>query len=373
MKVLMISSGFPPEINTGAEKFCYELSTKLIQSGLDVEVATHTNLRTFHDIKLHALHKIENKYLRKIFFDYFNQTNVSAIRKILYDVKPDVIHFHNIYGISTQIISHVSKKYPVIVTAHDYWPFCFNSTMLRNDKMCTMNCKACRFPMGLISRTIKRHHLKNAFLVAPSNFMEKKLVYNRFTNVCTIHNAIDIPMAGTINSKRFFYIGRLSSEKGVLFLINCAQKLKFDLDIIGKGPLASFISEKLATSVDSNINVKGFVEKIEDEYKDGGALIVPSIWPDNLPYVILEAMSFGLPVIGSEIGGIPEIIDHGKTGLLFKPGDEFDLEKQLRYLLDNPQKIHEFGQNAIKKVENDFNWDQTVRNYLELYNRLMNR
>lgn len=372
MKVLMISSGFPPEINTGAEKFCYELSTKLIQSGLNVEVATHTNLKKYHGIKLHSLHKIENKYLRKLFFDYFNQANVSAIRKILDDVEPDVIHFHNIYGISTQIISDVSKKYPVIVTVHDYWPFCFNSTMLCNGKICTMNCKTCRFPMGLISRVIKTHHLKNAFLVAPSNFMEKKLIYNGFTNVCTIHNAIDIPMAGSTNSNRFFYIGRLSYEKGVLFLINCAQKLKFNLDIIGKGPLVSIISEKLSASVDSNINVKGFVGKTEDEYKEGGVLIVPSIWPDNFPYVILEAMSFGLPVIGSEIGGIPEMIDHGKTGLLFKPGDEGDLEKQLRYLLDNPQKIQEFGQNAIKKVENDFNWDKTVRNYLELYNRLMN-
>ena len=373
MKILMVSSDFPPKINTGAEKFCYELSTKLIQFGLDVEVATHTNLKKFHGIKLHGLHKIENKYLRKLFCDYFNQKNVSVIGKILDDVNPDVVHFHNIYGISTQIISYVSKKYHVIVTAHDYWPFCFNSTMLRNSKICTINCNTCRFPMGSISRKIKRYHLKNAFLVAPSYFMEKKLIYNGFTNVCTIHNAIDIPIPGAINPKRFFYIGRLSSEKGVLFLIDCAQKLKFPVDIIGNGPLLPLISKKLTTSINSNVNVKGFVEKIEDEYKEGGALIVPSIWPDNLPYVILEAMSFGVPIIGSEIGGIPEMIDHGKTGLLFKPGDEIDFEKQLRYLLENPQKIQEFGQNAIKKVENDFNWENTVNNYFELYTRLINR
>jgi len=373
MRILMVSSGFPPKVNTGAEKFCYELSKNLIQRGLEVEVATDTNLNEYEGIKLHKLFKVQNKYARKIFFDYYNPMNILIIRKIIKKVKPDIIHFHNIYGISTQLINYTSKRYPTVTTVHDYWPFCFNSTMLNKDKICNMNCNICRFPLGFITKKIKMYHLRSTYLVAPSNFMKNKLVSAGYKNIETIYNGIDLPKKETdYTTNRIVYIGRVSYEKGILFFLETVKNnIDTKIDIIGKGPLLSHLRNKYSKC--KNICFKGFVENIHEEFVQGGIVVVPSIYHENLPYVILEAMSYGIPVIGSNIGGIPELIEHKKTGLLFAPRDRDDLEKQVNYLIKNPEKIKRMGKNAANKVKKKFNWNRTTKSYLELYQKLLKK
>lgn len=365
MKILMISSGFPPKVNTGAEKFCYELTKKLLKNGITVGVATDTNFEEFNEVRLYKLFKVKNKYLRKLFFDYYNIKNIFRLNKILKEFKPDIIHFHNIYGISTQLISHTSEKYPVIVTVHDYWPFCFNSTMLKGGKICKIDCITCRFPLAYLTRNIKRKHLKNAILVAPIEFMKNKLISAGFENIKVIHNGIDMPEEKAKLNKRIIYIGRISPEKGINLFLESIRELKVDVEVFGDGPLLPALRKKY--SGDKNIQFRGFVENIKDEYRKGGILIFPSIWPENLPYVVLEAMSYGLPIIGSNLGVMADILDNGETGLLYNPFETNELKEKIMILLEDKRLIEKLTRNGIEKVKREFNWERTVKDYVNLY------
>ena len=110
-------------------------------------------------------------------------------------------------------------------------------------------------------------------------------------------------------------------------------------------------------------------EDLKNLFRNAAFLLLPSEWYENAPMTVLEAFAYGKPVVGSDIGGIPEMVVEGKTGLLFKPGDYKELREKIDYLVSSPSMIVEMGKEARKKVEEEYNADVHYQSLMEVYDR----
>lgn len=357
----MVTSEPLSEKAGGAEKICWELSRELRNRGHDVGILTSGEKS---DIKP-ALDQRESKISRKLFFDYYNVYNNNIIDKALLEFDPDLVHFHNIYGIGSSLIKRSSKSKPTVTTVHDYWPFCFRSTMMVNGRPCSMKCAGCRFPLASMTRNIRRGQLRGIRLIAPSQYMETVLRHAGFNDVSLIYNGIDQPSRQTEYSSidRLIYAGRLVEEKGLKVLMKAVDKGGMHLDIFGQGPLKEEIEDEMRDR--DGVNVHGFVPDGPDYWR-GGTVVLPSIWPDNLPTTLLEGLAYGLPIIASDIGGIPEIVKEQVNGFLIPPGDAEALAERANKLLD-PSLYHKMAANSRELMMSRFTWEECVTKHEILY------
>jgi glycosyltransferase involved in cell wall biosynthesis len=160
-------------------------------------------------------------------------------------------------------------------------------------------------------------------------------------------NIVHLPV--TNEGVRILYVGRLTQDKGVPVLIRAFRNLEYRnacLDIVGDGP-DSDLCRKEAKG-DGRISFHGFLphEELGRIYARSHVLVTPSLCYDNSPTVIYEAMSYGLTVIGSRIGGIPELIEHGLNGFLFGPGDWRDLRDLMERLILSPENLRKCSEKA---------------------------
>jgi len=295
---------------------------------------------------------IKNKFLRKIFFDYYNPISFFKLKKVLKKFNPHVVHINSFYGISINTLNKISKLYPTIITAHDVWISEYSKkgpTFINN-----------------LHKKIIFNHLKGIIITSPSRFIYDKLNEIGYKKIRRVHNGISLPKKVTNYNKNILFVGRLNKEKSPKTLIKTLNKInKYNILILGEGSLKKELEEKY-----KNIKFLGF-QKPEKYYAKSSILVFPSICEENQPLSILEAMSYGLCVIASNIGGIPEQIQYMKTGLLFEPGNEKDFKKKLDYLLENPSEIKRMGKNARKFVKKNFDWKKTVKKYEKIYKKII--
>lgn len=375
MKVLMVTALPPSGRFGGAEKFCRNLSMKLVEKGLEVRILTSSSHNPVEGMDVSGLEisgnlvRIENLMARKFLFDYFSPENRRLLRSEIEDYNPDLVHFHGIYGIGSDLIQFSLKRLPTVATIHDCWPFCFRGIASINGKECDLRCFNCRFPLGSLTRLIKINQVRNAVLIAPSKYLTGLLLSAGFKNVKHIYNAIDVlDYAFPKLNRRILFVGRLVPEKGIEYLCEACINANVPLDIIGTGPLLNSLNKKFNNY--NNINFLGFMEDVSEQYQKGGVIAVPSICPDNFPTVLLEAMSFGIPAIASNIGGIPEIVKDGYNGRLFAPGDLNELTEEIDYLMTG-NRMDLLGRNAIKTIIGKFNWQSTVNSYIDTYGSII--
>jgi glycosyltransferase involved in cell wall biosynthesis len=175
----------------------------------------------------------------------------------------------------------------------------------------------------------------------------------------------------------FLYLGRLSSEKGILTLVNAFMKTKFEdvkLLIVGDGPIKKQLEEQ--TRADSRIRFTGYLSggSLIKITRSALSVIVPSEWYENAPISILESFASGKPVIGSRIGGIPEMIDEGVNGYLFEPGNVDDLREKLELILSlSGKEISKMGQAARRKVEEKYNPGLHYEKLMDIYRRVLGK
>jgi len=165
------------------------------------------------------------------------------------------------------------------------------------------------------------------------------------------------------------YFGRLCVQKGIMTLIEACKSL----------PGIEFI---IAGSGELNDEFKGIQNVKYVGFKSGNDLkelvskalfsIYPSEWYENGPLSVLESQMYGTPVIGAEIGGIPELIENNIDGLLFKPCDVDSLVEKINILYNNPEMIKKFSANCIKKIDN-FSIDNYYSKLLKIYNNVIEK
>ncbi|MHA1298628.1 MAG: glycosyltransferase family 4 protein, partial [Candidatus Helarchaeota archaeon] len=211
-------------------------------------------------------------------------------------------------------------------------------------------------------------------------------------NLNVIHNGIDIfpppsekdkiqiiNKLGIINKKVILFVGRLDQRKGVIFLVKAIKELKNDIKedfkciIVGNGPIKNHILKYIKNNnLDSYFS---FVNKVN--YKNlrkifflCDVLVLPSLY-EGLGLVLLEAMASKKPVIGTNSGGIPEIIKHGYNGFLTPLRSIKHISKAIKKILSNNELAKKMGEHGYTMIKRDFTWEKAVKKTLKIYKRLI--
>jgi len=328
----------------------------------------------------------------------YNRKAVRNLNKLLKEEKIDVAHLHNIAHHLTPAIITVLKKnnIPVVMTLHDYKLFCPNYKLFTKGKYCE-KCINGKFYNCTKNNCLKNSKIKSflgsmeAYMnikffnyyglvdqfIAPSQFLaglaiksgvEKnkiKVLYN-FTKINNqepkknLHDYI-------------LYFGRLSEEKGLEILVKAMISVDFKLKIVGTGPDFEKIKNLIKNlELENKIELTGPKngQELIGLITNSKAVVIPSIWAENMPLSMLEAMSLGKTVLASDLGGMKEIINDGFNGFLFSSGNIEDLlskintilsKKDLKFIEDNAKKTMEKYCEPVKYYEN----------LMEIYNKLI--
>ena len=405
MKVLMVNKFLYP--NGGSETYIFKLGEQLQKIGHEVQyfgmehegrivgnrVESYTTDMDFH-----------SGGLRKLLYPFqiiYSTEAKRKMRRVLEDFQPDVVHFNNInFQLTPSVIYAVrayEKKYgrniKIVYTAHDYQWVCPNH-MMRIPSTGTI-CFACRggdYIQCSKNRCIHNSKIKSLLgtieakyyarretygmvdvIVCPSEFMKKQLDTDPLLADKTImmHNFIEADYvsgtntgqdaskqsdAGNKKKDYVLYFGRFSEEKGTKTLLEACKALpNIPFIFAGTGPLEDCVSEV------PNVENRGFVtgDALRELISQARFSVYPSEWYENCPFSVMESQMYGTPVLVSDLGGAPELVQAGKTGELFRGGDVQELTEHIRVLWNNPELCRQYSENC-----KNINFD-TIQEYCD--------
>jgi glycosyltransferase involved in cell wall biosynthesis len=353
MRVLVLSSLWPPEVVGGAEVYAHELSARLRARGHDVGVVTAgvpaDDVVASVPAWPYRLDQFASQPAwRRAAFHATDLANVRAwrtVRRAVEQFRPDVVHSHSIQGMSALPL-RVSSVGGVahVHTIHDYWLVCQRASMTNRDgRSCVEQCRPCRVITSVHRRELDGHGPQVVLCVSEATARE----HARIPAISDRIRVLRLPDGGQARSERrrpgsmpvFGYLGQLAPHKGVLTLIDAFRRLpatRARLLIAGKGS----IEAEVAARAGGNLEYVGFVAGDDKAaYLDSlDCLVVPSEWREPGALVVSEAKAELLPVIGARIGGIPEVVPPSDRDLLFEPGDAADLLRALESFCAEPSR-----------------------------------
>lgn len=316
------------------------------------------------------------------------------LRALLAEYPADVAHLHCIYHHLSPAILPTLKAagVPVVMTAHDLKIACPAYKMLNASGVCE-RCKGGNYLNVVRHRCIKDSAAASAIVAAeamvhgllgtyrkhadriavPSRFFLDKFVEwgwptDKFVYIPNYVDASRFEPRYEPGSA-FLYFGRLAEEKGLGTLIRAAAAAKTALRIVGTGPLDAEL-RALAASLSAPVEFLGYRTgtELHDLVRSARAVVLPSEWYENAPMSVLESQALGKPVIGADIGGIPELVEHGHTGWIFPSRDTEALAAALREVAGTPdERIAGMGRDARRHVETHFSRDRYVAAMQALY------
>lgn len=399
MKICQIIYTYPPHVTGGADIYAERISKELSEKGNELIVITTKpyeglsslkpsfemekgiKVYRFYPMNIYSwINSAEKSLYQKMFWNALDIWNLHAylvIKNILKKEKPDVVHIHTPIWISLSVFDAVkSLKIPIIFTVHDYLLLCRRTLLLHaNGEVCSEPRSICKWYQGLSRKIVDN---KPDLVLAPSQFILNMLRANGFFQEAEL---VTLPLGTELKDGKveknyetidILYAGSLIGHKGVEVLIRSFKNLKqknIRLHILGKGADQDVL-EELARD-DKRISFHGFVEgeKLTDFYQKANVTVVPSVCFDNSPLVIYESFMNGTPVIGSRIGGIPELIEEGYNGFLFETGNVTELENILQNLVENPSKLKSLEKGAFesrKKYDMEVHIEKLEKIYKEL-------
>lgn len=333
----------------------------------------------------------------KIFYSFEAR---EKIRKLIDIFQPDLVHLHIFqHQLSPSIIREIKKKnIPIIYTAHDLKSVCPNYKMLTHGRVCE-DCLGHKYYNCILNQCVKQSYIKSTIscvemyfhlmlkfydlidlIITPSNFYREKLIQFRFPEKKVIHlpNFIDETefKPNYEHDDYFIYLGRLSEEKGILTLLEAMKQVPDGrLVIIGTGPLEEILKNKIKEYQLENVQLAGFVtgEKLTRLISNSMFSVIPSEWYENGSISLLESLACGKPVIGSDIGGIPEHISHGQDGLIFQPKNSSDLADKINRLLDSPDLLKSMSRQAREKAEKLYSKNLHIEQLIKIYQSVINQ
>ena len=328
--------------------------------------------------------------LRAFFSGIYSSKSRRQFREIIEKDRPDIIQIQNLYPlISPSILVEAAKQnIPVVMRCSNYRLVCPNGLFLSKGQVCEKcsggreywcllkNCEKSLFKsFGYALRNyyarVKRLYLDNVTVYyAQTKFQKKCLVKNGFDSnrVSVIPNMIEPADESKVLGEYVSFVGRISPEKGVSDLVTASKKLS---EIKFKAAGSYHLMSELPTTAPGNFQFFGALDRdeISDFYANSRISVTPSIWYEGFPSTILEPMMRGKPVIASRIGGIPEIVEDGVTGLLFEPGNPDDLAEKIRYLWDNADLCKKMGVAGRQKALTQYSPEKYYQRLMAVYEK----
>jgi len=388
MKILLISNiGVDC---AGVEVIVRQLKESLREQGHDVRVLAGDKPDSPQRFSDYTFHGFGDTSLERYFLLLFNPFAVWSLYKILKSFKPDVVHLHAISNASPFIL-FLLKKIPTVLTIH--YDMVFDPTRpedlpnLEAYKKETPNYfitdkRQLRYYAEKLRFFFMRRFYKNLDVVmACSNFYAEAARDSKlFKKVIVVYNGIKLlPFTPMKNNYNLLYLGRIVRLKGVDVLLQAmpdviGQFPEVTLTLAGDGPFKGDC-EAMAKDlgIDRNVNFLGYkdYEYLTHLLADSTLLVVPSVCPEAFGLVSVEAMSVGRAVVASRVGGIPEIVMDGKTGLLVSPSDPKELAGALVSLLRDPLRSAAFGRAGRNYAEEYFSAERYTAKTLEVYKSLV--
>ena len=405
MRILMVNKFLYP--NGGSETYMFQLGKYLEREGHSVQyfgmehpdrcvgnaANAYTSTMDFHT----------SKGLSKISYAFKTVYSMEArkkLRLVLDDFKPDVIHLNNFnYQLTPSMIVETVKweketgcHCRIVFTAHDFQLICPNHQLF-NPNECRV-CEKCigsgnmRFFNCVKGKCIHASGVRSLLgfceayywnarsiyryldtVICPSVFMKEKMDTNPLLapktvflrNFATAPKPSDDISSLKIPQRYVLYFGRFSTEKGIATLLKAAEALP-DISFVfaGNGPLCEQVNAV------KNVTNVGFLSGgvLYGLIRNASFSVIPSEWYENCPYSVIESLMLGTPVLGARIGGIPELIDEGKTGELFRSGDAEELKSKIQELWKHDERVSGYRENC-KTVRFD-----TVADYAEKLMRI---
>lgn len=381
----------------GANIYRKELTKLLRKNGIEVFLYTFSPYPD-EDPEYcfrYEYNKSSKKFLRYISNSYFHPGVFISLRNWIRKIKPDIIHINHNFIFSTAVLlACKTEGIPVIQTVHDHRIICPSGKGFTPDRnpcarifsrhCCLGNCISLRdYMKDIIPRLLRKFlHKKTvaAFLIPSKDLLDKMHIYN--VPAMLFPHCVDTSIYPVtpldLKTNNIIFAGRLHEGKGVAVLMEAFGKVLkqipgANLHLFGDDTHDSQL-KKLSRDLhlDEQIIFHGLVphEQMPQYYACANVVVLPSVWIENSPLIILESMAAGRPVIGSRIGGIPELIKDGENGLLSNPGDAEDLSYKILQLLTYKEKAEKMGRRGRELAEEGYGVERYLTEYFKVVRKL---
>lgn len=389
-KIVIFSNQYPPHFLGGDANSCRLLSEELVKRGWDVTVVTIARDKKISD------YRSEGVDVRPVSYSKFKlMANTSGYlslngeeMKILKEVGPDLIHLQNFSGFGLGLLKNINKHtdVPLLMTVRDNWLVCPSRAEVRK---CERGCFGCEHNKYKIPIRFKREYIKKIdMMIFPSRTYQQmhkgqygddlpqSMVIPNFTRDWP--NEFDFDDREVLRQKMgigkddtvVLYIGHLIRAKGFDSLLRASNKMK-GVKFVFAGLDKEGILEH--TPDRRNILSMGFLPSFSEElyrlYHIADVFLLPTRW-DNCPLTVIEAMSFGLPVLATRVGGVPELVKDGVNGRLFELRDLSKLDTVLKRFIEEEDLVS-MGGKSRKIYEKEYSVDAGMERYLRMYKKLI--
>jgi glycosyltransferase involved in cell wall biosynthesis len=398
VKILIVNSLYPPNVRGGAELSVQSLAESLVARGTEVVVATTagqgaTGISHFNAVKVVYLpvanlywpfdHNARSAAQRKLWhiLDVYNPVMKTRLARLIRRERPTIVHTSNLQGLSVAAwYAARAERVPIVHTLQDYYLTCARCSRYRDGRNCERTCwdclpfllarkraSACVAGVVGVSRFILDHHRDLGLFVNATI----SAVIPHVSPRGTVHRKANSPQA----SLTFGYLGRLVPEKGIELLLDTfAARGDKGWELLIAGEADNKYSRQLQQrhadlQNRSAIRFLGWVEPVEF-FNQVDVLIVPSRWQEPLARVVQEAYAYGVPVVASNRGGMPEQIEDGVIGLLFDPDDPNSLAKAVNRILEDRSLAGRLGQNVRRRAEQN-SMECVVNEYRNVYRSVL--
>jgi len=388
MRVLLITDNHTP--TGGAENYFFALKNRLKNvPGMDVYSLGFGPCQEYGD-DFYVLKGLTSRLFKLVWQLIVHPGVYFKLRKHIRKIQPDVIHIHNIKHYTPSLL-HAIKPYPVIQTIHDYGAVCPSAHNIHKD------WQPC--PTGMRKQCFWQHQVKYNILTylaqtvaflktqkqvkktvkkffAPSPELVEYLKINQFNDAVYIAPFINEPVNPsliTINPYHFLFAGNLGSHKGVYVLLDefalaCQKEPRLSLTIAGMGQEKKRMQIRIRQlGIEGHIHFAGWKKDLEEEYAESAAILFPSIWMEAFGLIITEAMNRARPVIGSNRGSPPWLIDDQQTGFIFDPSKKGDLAEKILKIAGNTELISTLGRNGKAKLETLIDNENILNQIIQAY------
>ncbi|ARS34492.1 glycosyltransferase family 4 protein [Pontibacter actiniarum] len=326
----------------------------------------------------------------------YNYKSAQAVEQQLLAFKPDVVHVHNFFPLVSPAVFYVCQKHniPVVMTLHNYRLICPSAYLHYNGKVHLENAhklfpyaaimekayRNSRFQTASVVLTTGLHKLLGTWrnkvdlfiTLTPGGaklFQDSSLRPHPAQLAVKPNFTEDLGLGAEKRNGYFLYVGRLSPEKGIGTLLQAHAQHPFKLRVIGDGPLREAVEAHAATH--PGLEYIGYQkrDRVIQELKAAEGLIFPSEWPEMFGMSIIEAFSAGTPVIAAKIGGGEYLVEHGRNGLHFAPGNAEDLVAKVGELERSSAYASSLGKNARQDYLENYTPEVNYQKLLHIYQK----
>jgi glycosyltransferase involved in cell wall biosynthesis len=308
--------------------------------------------------------------------------------------QPDVVHVHNFFPLWSPAVYDACRdaRVPVLQTLHNYRFFCAGAFFFRDGTVCE-DCLGKFFPWpGVVHRCYRGSRVGSTVLATMQSVHRARGTWNERVNlyialtefarnkfieaglpgdkiVLKPNFLFSDPGSQEMNGDYALFVGRLSPEKGISTLLAAWQILgeQIPLKIVGDGPLA----DEVATAGSEIPGVEWLgrqpQEQVQKLMQNAKILVFPSVWYETFGMVVIEAYAVGLPVIASNLGSLSSLIDSGRTGFHFRPGDSDDLAAKVEWAVTHPEKLAQMRREVRREFEANYTAEANYRRLMEIY------